>query len=169
MTLQQPKQEKPIQREAFEVYYLLGEERSIRKVARQVNKSATTIQNWSNQFNWQERVEIRDSTVKRAFEEKVEKVDDTVVNIKAQYHKVLKFVIAEALKDIQSGRLKITNIRDLIGVIELDMSLLGEEDRRSQGQMEDLNKAITSSLAIFGQQQGNFEYDGKDRMEDTES
>jgi hypothetical protein len=164
MTLQAPKTEKPQQREAFEVYYLMGDVRSVRKVAKEVGKSSTTIQNWSNQFNWQERVEIRDTTVKKAFEKQVEKVDDTIVNIKAQYHKVLKFVIAEALKDIQSGKLKITSVRDLIGVIELDLTLLGEEDRRTQGQMDDLNKAITSSLQMFGQK--GLEYDGKDRIEE---
>lgn len=164
MSLQAPKTEKPQQREAFDVYYLMGDSRSVRKVAKQVGKSSTTIQNWSNQFNWQERVEIRDTTVKKAFDKQVEKVDDTIVNIKAQYHKLLKFVISEALKDIQIGDLKVTNMRDLIGIIELDLTLLGEEDRRAQGQMEDLNKAITSSLQMFSQK--DLEYDGKDRIEE---
>lgn len=156
------REETPKQREAFEVYYMMGDERSVRKVAKQVNKSATTIQNWATMFNWRERVEIRDTQVKRQFDSQMEKSNDTIVNIKAQYHKLLKFTIGEALKDIQDGKLRITSIRDLLGVIELDLSLLGEEDRRSKGQMEDLNRAIQSSLAMFG----NMQYDGNDRIEE---
>lgn len=160
MVIQLIKEEKPLHRKGFEVYYSLGEERSIRKVAAKLKKSPATIQNWSNSFNWKERVEIRDTTVAETLEKKV---IDTVVSLKADYHKILKATIFGAVEDIKSGKLKIETISDLRTVMEMDLKLMGEEDRRNKGQMDALNDAIAASLQMFG----GMAYDGKARMDDT--
>jgi hypothetical protein len=153
------KEEKPIHKKAFEVYYQLGEERSIRKVAAKMNKSPATIQNWSGSFNWKERVEIRDATVQETLEKKV---IDTVVSLKADYHKILKATILGAVQDIKDGKLKVESISDLRTVMEMDLKLMGEEDRRNKGQMDALNDAIAASMQMFG----GMVYDGKARMDD---
>lgn len=166
MAQQTIKVEKQQHREAFEVYYLLGEgKRSIRKVAKQLGRPPSTIQIWAQSFNWQERAEIRDAEVQRQFGELQKKTNDTLVDMKATYHKFLKALIAEALADMKAKKLKIESIGELIKVMELDLSLLGEEDRRAQGQMEQLNQAIQASLTMFGYTNPNMEYDGKDRIE----
>lgn len=153
------KQEKPLHRKAFEVYYALGEERSVRSVAKKMNKSATTIQNWSKSFNWKERVEIRDVTVTEAFEKKVV---DTIVSLKADYHKIVKALIVSSIEDIKLGKLKINSVTDLEKMVTLSLTLMGEEDRRAKGAMEEMSNAIQASMQMFGQMQ----YDGKDRIDD---
>ena len=155
------KEEKPIHKKAFEIYYSLGEERSIRRVAGEMNKSPTTIHNWSKSFNWKERVEVRDATVSDVMEKKVV---DTVVTLKADYHKIIKATIMRAVEDIKNGNLKIESIGDLQKMIDLDLTLMGEEDRRAKGMMDELNNAITTSMNIFG----NMQYDGSDRMDDND-
>lgn len=151
------KEEKPIHRKAFEIYYQLGEERSIRKVAKKLDKSPATIQNWSHSFNWRERVEIRDTTVAETLEKKV---IDTVVTLKADYHKILKATILTAVQDIKDGKLKIETIQDLRTVMEMDLKLMGEEDRRNKGQMDALSDAIAASMQMFG----GMTYDGNARL-----
>ena len=51
--------------EAFSVYLELGEERSIRAVAKQLNKSTTLIGRWSRAYQWVERTAAYDVDVQR--------------------------------------------------------------------------------------------------------
>ena len=51
--------------EAFSVYLELGEERSIRAVAKQLNKSTTLIGRWSRTYQWVERTAAYDVDVQR--------------------------------------------------------------------------------------------------------
>jgi hypothetical protein len=137
----------------------LGEERSIRKVATKINKSPASVQNWKASFNWAERVEIRDATVSEVLEKRV---IDTVVSLKADYHKILKATVLTAVAAIRDGTLKIESINDLRMVMEMDLKLMGEEDRRNKGQMDALNDAIAASMQMFG----GMTYDGNPRMDD---
>ena len=51
--------------EAFSVYLELGEERSIRAVAKQLNKSTTLIGRWSRTYQWVERTAAYDVDIQR--------------------------------------------------------------------------------------------------------
>lgn len=51
--------------EAFSVYLGMGAERSTRAVARKLGKSASLIQRWSSDKEWQERVRAYDNDVER--------------------------------------------------------------------------------------------------------
>lgn len=155
--------EKMVHKEAFEAFYLMGDERSIRKVAKQLGRSHSTVQMWAKSFNWLERVEVRDALIQQQFDDKVKKNNDSIVDMKANFHKFLKYLIAEALVDAQSKKLKISSVSELIKVIELDLSLLGEDDRKAKSQLDALSQAITG----MGQGQ-QFTYDGKDRIEDND-
>ena len=53
------------QKRMFETYFLMGDDRSYRKLAKQLGKGSTTISNWFRQFNRQERIEQRDELVNR--------------------------------------------------------------------------------------------------------
>lgn len=155
-------EEKPYMKEAFEMYYLMGESRSLRQLAKKLGKSVSTISVWNSSFNWQERIEIRDTKVAKEFNKKMAETNDTVVNMKANFHKMLKVSIANAVDDIRRGNIKITNIRELLEVMRFDLELLGEEDRRAQSQMDALTGAIQQSMVQFGHA---FTYDGKDRID----
>jgi transposase len=163
MSNQKVQNEKQIHKEAFEAYYLMGDERSIRKVAKQLGRSHSTVQVWAKSFNWEERVEVRDALIQQQFDERVKKTNDSLVDMKANFHKFLKYLIAEALQDAQQKKLKIGSVSELIRVIELDLSLLGEDDRKARSQLDALSQAITG---MGGGQQ--FVYDGKDRIDEND-
>ena len=64
--------------EAFEFYYGLGDKRNKQTVANQFNVSLQTIKNWSNKYNWDDRLIERDKTnAKKA----AELSDVTVVEV----------------------------------------------------------------------------------------
>lgn len=156
-------------REAFEMYYVMPQEkRSVRAVARELGRAPSTIQSWSESFNWKERCEIRDSQVKRQFRELQAQNDDTLVNIKASFHKLLKALIAEAIQGIKNKKLKIDNVNELLRVMQLDLELLGEEDRKAHNQLNDLTEALKASAQLFGQDMNNYVYDGNDRIPTAE-
>ncbi len=161
------KEEKLHHKEAFELYFVLPpEKRTIREVARQLKKSPSTVQVWAESFNWKERAEIRDGELNRQFQEIQKENNDTLLNVKASFHKILKALIGQAIQDIKSGELKIYNINDLIKVMELDMALLGEVDRQAANQMDALTEAVRQSAQLFGVDDNTkWEYDGKERLE----
>jgi hypothetical protein len=161
-----PKVEQQHHREAFEMYYMMNpDKRSMREVARQVGKAASTVQGWAKAFNWEERVQVRDAQVARQFSELQQRNNDTLVEIKASFHKVLKALIADAIESIKKKRLGIEDVNDLLKVMKLDLELLGEEDRKAQAQLNDLTEALKASVNMFGGQAAQWTYDGNDRIE----
>ena len=51
--------------EAFTIYLEMGDERGIRAVAQQLDKSRTLIGRWSTTYRWVERVAAYDADVQR--------------------------------------------------------------------------------------------------------
>lgn len=159
-------EEKQHHREAFELYLMLSpDKRSIREVARQLKKAPSTVQSWSESFDWKERVEIREAQVKKQFQDLQQKNNDTLVDMKATFHKILKSLIADAIEQMKKKHLSIDDVGDLIKVMKLDLELLGEEDRKAQAQLNDLTEALKASVGMFGGQAAQWTYDGKDRIE----
>lgn len=165
MTTQKVREEKQHHKEAFELFYALPiDKRSIREVARQLKKAPSTVQTWAESFNWKERVEVRDGQVQKQFKELQQRNNDTLVEIKASFHKILKALIAEAIPRITAKSFRIEDINELIKVMKLDLELLGEEDRKQQNQLNDLTEALKASVNMFGGQAANWTYDGNDRL-----
>lgn len=113
------KTETNIQREAFELYYSLGEERSLKSVATHFGKSERTIANWSRDFSWVDRctqraVEESDSREKKAIQ----------LDVKTNYRRLFNNLLAEAVRDFKAGKLKIKSISDLEKVAKLDLALI---------------------------------------------
>ncbi len=164
------KEEKLHHKEAFELFYVLPpEKRSIREVARQLKKAPSTVQTWADSFNWKERVEIKDAQLEHQFREIQKENNDSLLEIKATFHKMLKAIIGTAIKDIRDGELKVYNINELLKVMEMDMALLGETDRQAGNQMDALTEAMKQSAALFGKEANTeWVYDGKDRIEGGE-
>lgn len=115
--------EKLYQKEAFEKYYALGDERTVEEVAKTTNRSARTIYEWSRHFNWAERVVQRDMEVGRRLRERNM---DAVVDEKANYRKVIKLAMSKIIREIQDDKFTSKGITDLERLIKLDMLLLGE-------------------------------------------
>src|SRR5690348_15139713 len=75
------KEETAEMKNAFEVYFLMGDERSYRKLAKQLNKGITTISNWAKSFDWQSRIDSREKQVDQIVEQRNNK---TMADIKME-------------------------------------------------------------------------------------
>lgn len=117
------------QKEAFELYYSLGDKRSLMSVACQCGVSERTVARWSKLFNWQERVEQRDIENARRLEEKT---NETVVATKANYRKIIKAAIGRWVKRFQGGEIDVESVWDLERLVKLDLLLMGEPTDRSE-------------------------------------
>lgn len=141
--------EKEIHKKAFEYYFALGKYRNLKKVAEEFNKSIVAINNWNVSFKWQERVKVRDKAVNKEFERKA---NETIADIKNNYHSFLKALIGQAVQDFKAGKLKIENPIDLIRIISLDLEILGEGDGSNSGMMQELSQAIDAGRKMYEQE-----------------
>ena len=116
--------ENKLQREAFEIYYALGDERSLRKVAEQVDRTERSIAGWSRKFHWVDRVAQRE--IEEAKDGGNSGKPTQVTEVKTRYRILMNNLLAKASNMIASGELKIKNIPDLERVVKLDLLLMGE-------------------------------------------
>jgi hypothetical protein len=137
--------ENKLQREAFEIYYQLGDERSLKKVAERVDRTERCVAGWSRQFHWVDKVSQREIE---------EKKQDSAINILAQtvdaktkYRLMMNNLLARASKMIANGELKIRNVQDLERVVKLDLLLMGEAtDRQESNNTAELSNADVKRL-----------------------
>ena len=47
-------------REALEYYYVLGDKRTLQKVADKFIVSRQSVSKWKREFNWRDRIKLRD-------------------------------------------------------------------------------------------------------------
>lgn len=136
-------------REAFEVYYNLGEKRSMGEVAKIIGKNKATVARYSRSFNWTKRVKDRDEKVHEAI---AQKSIETNVLSKVAYRSMIRELVEEAKVMIADGKLKIRNILDLERVMRLDFELMQmmddvDKDTDDEDQFESLIGAIKEATA----------------------
>ena len=140
--------ENGLQREAFEIYYQLGDKRSLRAVAEQVGRTERTVAGWSRAFSWVDRVSQRE--IEDAKNNATDKatLDSKTTDIKTRYRIMINNLMAMASRKIASGELKIRNVQDFERVVKLDMLLMGEvTDRGEQvGSSTELSQADKDRL-----------------------
>lgn len=140
--------ENGLQREAFEIYYQLGDKRSLRAVAEQVGRTERTVAGWSRAFSWVDRVSQRE--IEDAKNNATDKatLDSKTTDIKTRYRIMINNLMAMASRKIASGELKIRNVQDFERVVKLDMLLMGEvTDRAEQvGSSTELSQADKDRL-----------------------
>ena len=141
--------------EAFEYYYGMGAERSYDAVATKFGISKSTIFNWAKAHDWQERIEQRDIENARKL---AKKTDDSIVNSKARYRKLIKVLIAKAVGKINRDELAAMSIKDIKMLINTDMLLMGEATERSE---------TKEYVAVWGgSENDDSDSDGDDTRED---
>lgn len=116
------------QLEAFELYYSLGAQRSPQLVADKIGKTERTVRDWSSKYEWDNRVAQR--ALETAKQAGIEELHKETLAIRTEYRKAMDGLIAQAVKDIQEGKLQIENIEDLERVVKLDLFLMGEPTER---------------------------------------
>lgn len=119
------------QKKAFEFYYILGNDRNCSKVSEEFQVSERTVYYWSKWYNWQVRVQERDLMNGQKLEEKT---NETILEAKSKYLKIIKQTLQEYERALNSGSIKINSVQDLERLARLEMSLrveeISEEDRR---------------------------------------
>lgn len=137
--------ENKLQREAFEIYYHLGDKRSLKLVAEKVNRTERAVAGWSRAHNWVDRVKQRE--IEDAVNEGTNRLSAQTTDIKVRYRILMNNLIANASKRIADGTLVIKNIQDLERVVKLDLLLMGEAtDRQDSTGSTELSKADKDRL-----------------------
>ena len=93
--------------EAFSVYLELGEERSIRAVAKQLNKSTTLIGRWSRTYQWVERTAAYDVDIQRKAHAQAVKKRRKMANRHISIALKLQEKALQALKDMDENRMEL--------------------------------------------------------------
>lgn len=104
-----------LQKDAFEYYYNLGNERTLKAVADKFDRSVITVSGWYRNNDWNNRI------VQRSIEEGMSNTD-----VVTRYRVLNTVLIKKAKEDIESGKIKIRNIQDLEKLVKLDLLLMGE-------------------------------------------
>ena len=109
------------QKAAFEAYYMMGDARSLSKVAQTFGVTSASVCNWKQKFNWDARVKALDAANYRDIREYDKK---QVLNEIIAYRKIIKTSVAEYIKKLKEGGIEIKSVNDLSKLIRLDLDLL---------------------------------------------
>lgn len=135
-------EEKPYQSQAFEIYYDMGKNRSLTRLADTLDYSPQTVAKWSKEFNWQNRIVERDkqnlALMRRQRLEESEKM-------RTIYQQSIRKVLTDQfLKPLQNGKLKmnLNDYGDVRRMIELDMALenIDKNDERYSNDKTELSE-----------------------------
>jgi len=121
--------EKLKHKEAFELYYAMGEKRNITDVARELNVSRASVGKWSGKFGWQKRIGTRDEENGKKL---AQKTDNTILKEKDSYRKIIKQSINTFVEKLLGGEIKVTSVADLERLVKLDLLLMGEVTDRTE-------------------------------------
>jgi hypothetical protein len=124
--------ENSLQKEAFEIYYLLGDKRSLKAVASKIGRTERTVAGWSRQFNWVDRVSQREIEERKNSDSTTTILAQTI-DIKTRYRIMVNNLMAQASRKIARGELSIKNVQDFERVVKLDLLLMGEPTERQDG------------------------------------
>lgn len=137
--------ENSLQKEAFEIYYHLGDKRSLRAVAEKIERTERTIAGWSRAFNWVDRVSQR--AIEDAKNMGGNALNLQTTDVKTRYRILMNNLMAKASNQIAEGKLAIKNIQDLERVVKLDLLLMGEAtDNTASTSTTELSKADKDRL-----------------------
>lgn len=137
--------ENNLQKEAFELYYHMGDKRSLRAVAEKIERTERTVAGWSRSYNWVDRVKQREIEDARNLGGNA--LNSQTTDVKTRYRILMNNLIAKASKNIAEGKLAIRNVQDLEKVVKLDLLLMGEAtDNTTSSSTTELSKADQDRL-----------------------
>lgn len=122
--------ENELQKKAFEIYYMLGEKRSLRAVAEEIGRTERTVAGWSRSFNWVSRVTQRN--IEDAKNRREEQINTQLTDVRTKYRIIINNFMAQLSKDVLDGKIKIRNVQDFERLVKLDLLLMGEAVERTE-------------------------------------
>lgn len=144
--------------EAFEYYYLLGTDRSLKKVAEKFNVSVTTVTNWSSKYDWVHRVRLRDE---RNFKLIQEADDKAYIDSMRQYKKLINASMANFVRALQAQTVVVNTVKDFDKLVRLDLDisdrlLINDENKIALHQKESGDSSLSGILnCIRGEMEGS--------------
>lgn len=136
---QKQREETPEQKQAFETYFLMGDDRSYRKLAKTLGKGSTTISNWSKWFNWQERIEERDKQVDKIVEQRNNK---TMAELKLEQARQIDAVMNRFWEKVMKKQIELDNWHDYERLWKIRQEIGGENEKKRSNALMQLTDAI---------------------------
>lgn len=138
--------ENELQSRAFEMYYGLGDKRSLRAVAETIGRTERTVAGWSRAFNWVARVTQRN--IENSQNKREEAINTQLTDVRAKYRVIINNFMEELSRRVIKGEIKIRNIQDFERLVKLDLLLMGEATDRTEvaGTSMELSKADQARL-----------------------
>ena len=121
--------ENELQSRAFEMYYGLGDRRSLRAVAETIGRTERTVAGWSRSFNWVARVTQRN--IENSQNKREEAINTQLTDVRARYRVIINNFMAELSKRVLRGEIRVRNIQDFERLVKLDLLLMGEATDRT--------------------------------------
>lgn len=133
---------------AFEYWISLGDKRTYKSVAEEFKVSECTIFKWAHSFNWKERLEERQQEYakKLALDS-----DKKLLEYRKKNIERLEATLQLYDKKLAEGKVDVTQLPDILKVIELQAKLTGAEDHgladpiKKKSEQEE-NKAVDSAI-----------------------
>ena len=122
--------ENDLQKKAFEMYYDMGEKRSLKAVAKLVERTERTVAGWSREFNWVARVAQRNIEVHKT--EKYDEINTQLTDVRTRYRIIINNFMAKLSEKVLKGEVAVRNISDFEKLVKLDLLLMGEATDRQE-------------------------------------
>jgi len=132
----------PKHSDTFELYYYLGEGRTLKKVAQlrflqehpdvtpgtplyesKFNSFYTKIKRWSLKENWQEWVKRKEIEERSAREEEMREQAKGLTEMVKLYRKMVRYALSQVAKDVKDGKIRVRSLTEAKTMIDLDIYL----------------------------------------------
>jgi len=144
--------------DAFELYFQLrqqgkGVRDAVAIVAKEQNRSESTIYTWKREFDWDSREAVRAAEIRKKVEEEI---DESITDAKVKYLTIVNLSLDQYLEDVKEGRrkpIKMTSTMDIERFIKLALLLIGENTERAEvntGGLDRLAETIRRSIQRKG-------------------
>lgn len=111
--------------QAFEYWVALGDSRNYKEVAKHFHVSEMSIYKWANSFDWQSRLAERN---KKLAEKLAKDTDSKYLEYRKKNIERLEKTLQAYEKKLDAGKVDVTQIPDILRVLELQTKLMGLED-----------------------------------------
>jgi transposase len=133
------REETPEQKNAFEIYFMMGDDRSYRKLAKQLGKGVTTISNWARAFDWQDKIDSRDAQVDQIVEQRNNK---TMAEIKLEQARQIDAVMTTFWERVVKGKIELESWSDYERLWKIRQDIGGDTEKKRSSALADLTKMI---------------------------
>lgn len=105
------------QRLAYDYYYNLGSTRNYNRVASHFDVSQTTVLSWARKYEWDKRILEEEHKVENYLNNR----DDPQLVLELETNrKIIKAALADFIKRIKNGEIKVERIKDAVDLLKLD-------------------------------------------------